>query len=604
MEWRKLATGEFPHGLETGMMIPVHASILDPGQQARLEGLARELTPAQLAWASGYLAGLAAHGAAPAEPLVATTGVTSRQVTVLFGTETGHARVLAGRIGQLFAGRNTACRVVSMGDYKPRELKDEQLLIVVTATHGEGDPPESARGFFEFLMGRKAPKLGGLRFAVLGLGDSSYAHFCKTARDIDARLEALGATRLQPRVDCDVDFEAAASAWIGDVTPLFESYAGTSVVSVPAGAAVPAATEAGRRVSATVLEHIRLNGRGSDKATWHIELDVSESRLDHLPGDSLGVVVDNDPALVAEVVEQLGLDADEALLGALRSDYELTVLTPGFIEAYARVGGVEPLAKLCADADRAALRRYMDNRQIVDVVREYPLRGLGAGEFTGLLRKLEPRLYSIASSAAAAPGEIHLTVAEVNFRSPFAERFGTASGCLARRTEPGATFQVYVERNELFRLPDDPQVPVIMIGAGTGVAPFRAFLQEREARGISGPSWLFFGDRHFRTDFLYQAEWLQYLREGWLARMDVAFSRDQARKIYVQDRLRERGREVWRWIEDGACLYVCGDAKAMAPDVHAALLDIIATHGGKDEESAREYLNDLTLDRRYRRDVY
>lgn len=586
-------------------MIPVHASILDPGQQARLEGLARELTPAQLAWASGYLAGLAAHGAAPVEPLAAAAGSATRQVTVLFGTETGHARAIAGRIGQLFADRNTAHRVVSMGDYKPRNLKDEQLLIVVTATHGEGDPPESARGFFEFLMGRKAPKLDGLRFAVLGLGDSSYAQFCKTARDIDARLEALGATRLQPRVDCDVDFEAAAGAWISEVAPQFEALAGASVAAVPAGApASSTAPEAGRRVSATVLEHIRLNGRGSDKATWHIEFDVSDGGLQHLPGDSLGVVVDNDPALVAEVVEQLGLGADEALLGALRSDYELTVLTPGFIEAYARVGGIEPLAKLCADADRTALRRYMDNRQIIDVVREYPVRGLGAGEFTGLLRKLEPRLYSIASSAAAAPGEIHLTVAEVNFRSPFAERLGAASGCLARRTEPGATFQVYVERNEQFRLPDDPQAPVIMIGAGTGVAPFRAFLQEREARGICGPSWLFFGDRHFRTDFLYQAEWQQYLREGWLARMDVAFSRDQAQKIYVQDRLRERGREVWRWIEEGACLYVCGDAKAMAPDVQAALLDIIATHGGRDEESAREYLNELTLERRYRRDVY
>lgn len=585
-------------------MIPLHASILDPGQQVRLEGLARELTAAQLAWASGYLAGLAAHGAAPVDQPAAGAEA-ARQVTVLFGSETGNARGLAERIGRQLADKGTASRVLSMGEYKPRNLKDEHLLIVVTATHGEGDPPESARGFFEFLMGRKAPKLEGLHYAVLGLGDSSYEYFCRTAKDIDARLEQLGATCIHARVDCDVDFEGAASAWIGEVTPIIEKLAGPA----PPSAVVLThpfahAGEASGPVAATVIEHIRLNGRGSDKVTCHIEFDVSDTSLRHLPGDSLGVLVENDPALVAELVGELGLSPNAELSQALLTGFELTILTPNFIEAYARAGGIEPLARLHADKDRNALRRYMENRQIVDVVREYPARGLPAEQFTGLLRKLEPRLYSIASSAEAVPGEIHITVAEVNFRSSFAERFGTASGRLCRRTAPGATFQVHVERNEQFRLPEDPQAPLIMIGAGTGVAPYRAFMQEREVQEARGRSWFFFGERRFRTDFLYQAEWQQYLREGWLTRMDLAFSRDQAQKIYVQDRLRERGHEVYGWLQEGAYLYVCGDAKNMAPDVQAALIDIVATHGGKDQESAREYLNELTLERRYRRDVY
>lgn len=585
-------------------MIAVHASILEPGQQARLEALARELTPTQIAWASGYLAGLVAQAAAStaAQPAAAAR----RPVTVLFGSETGNAGSLAARIGRQLTDRGVDSQVVSMGEYKPRNLKDEQLLIVVTATHGEGDPPESARGFFEFLMGRKAPKLEGLRYAVLGLGDSSYEHFCKAARDIDARLEQLGAQRIHARADCDVDFEATAGGWIEALTPQLATLA---VPALPAALEVPAAppppgAPACGPASATVLDLIRLNGRGSDKTTCHVEFDVSAAGLQHQPGDSLGIAPANDPALVAELVEQLGLSPDESLERALHGEYELTVLTPGFIEGYARAGDIEPLVKLCADKDRTALRRYMENRQILDVVRAHPLRGLPAGQFTALLRKLEPRLYSIASSAAAAPGEIHITVAEVSFASPLAQRLGTASGQLCRRTEPGASFQVHVERNEQFRLPEDPQTPLIMIGAGTGVAPYRAFMQEREARGARGRTWLFFGERRFRTDFLYQGEWQQYLREGWLTRLDLAFSRDQERKIYVQDRLRERGRELYGWLQEGACLYVCGDAKSMAPDVQAALVDIVATHGGRDAESAREYLNDLTLERRYRRDVY
>lgn len=587
-------------------MISLNAPKLSAEQRAKLDRLARELTAEQLIWASGYFAGLAGQGATPPAP-VAAAGTAAPSVTVLFGTETGNARALAGRIGQALAQRGVGCQVIGMDEYKPRLLKSEQHLLVVTATHGEGDPPEPSRGFHEFLMGRKAPKLDGVRFAVLGLGDSSYEFFCQTAKNIDARLAELGAERVHPRADCDVDFEAPAAAWIGEVTALFAKLASRTappLVVLPGGLAEPPPEETAKPVPAVVLDRIRLNGRGSDKATYHIEFDLGGAPLRYLPGDSLGIRIENDPALVQELVDGLGLGADEDLAQALRTEFELTVLTPAFIEAYARAGGIEPLLALHADSDRKALRRYMENRQIVDVVREYPVSGLSAATLKGLLRKLQPRLYSIASSAVACPGEVHIAVAEVQYRSPFAERLGVASGALCRRIEPGATLDVHVERNAQFRLPEDPQTPIILIGAGTGVAPYRAFLQEREAQGVRGRAWLVFGERRFRTDFLYQTEWQQHLREGVLTRMDVAFSRDQGRKIYVQDRLRERGREIYAWIEEGAHIYVCGDASRMAPDVHAALIDVIATHGGRDPEAAREYLNDLTIERRYKRDVY
>jgi sulfite reductase (NADPH) flavoprotein alpha-component len=588
---------------------PAGVSPLSPEHLARLQAFARELSPLQRAWASGWLAA----GLDPAS-LTAAPAAATLQATVLHGSETGHARSVANRIGEQLNAAGVPARVIGMGDYRPRELKDERFLLVVTATHGEGDPPEPARGFHEFLMGRKAPKLAGLQFAVLGLGDSSYEFFCKTARDIDARLESLGGERIRERRDCDVDFEAPAAEWSAAAVPLFverlKAAGATAGSSGVPGAGLAGPADAlftdGRSapLPAVVLDHLRLNGRGSDKSTWHIEFDIKDAPVRHLPGDALGVIVQNDPALVAELLEPLGLGSDTALVEELVRSHELTTLTPAFIEAYARAGEIALLTQICADRDRSALRKLMANRQIVDLIREYPLKGLSGTALKGMLRKLEPRLYSIASSAEAAPGEIHITVAEVQFRSAFGTRLGVASGQLCRRIEPGAELQVYVQRNEQFRLPEDPATPIIMIGAGTGVAPYRAFMQQREMHGAAGRAWLFFGERRFRTDFLYQTEWQRYLKDGLLTRMEVAFSRDQAEKVYVQQRLRECGRELYAWLEQGACIYVCGDAENMAPDVHAALIDIIATHGGRDAESAREYLNDLTLERRYRRDVY
>jgi len=585
---------------------------LTADQMARLSSFAREFSPSQWVWISGYFAGLAQAGGAglaPAQTQVVASSSAPEQALVLYGTETGNAKGLAKKVVEQFASRGFEARAVDMEAYKTRELKTEKHIIVITATHGEGDPPDPARPFFEFLSSKKAPKLNQAHFAVLGLGDTSYEFFCKAAHDMDAQLETLGAVRLLDRVDCDVDYEETAHAWIEQVVEAFSTRmepASSPSLHVESPHAVVGELAHGSEdqpLHATLGERVLLNGRGSDKATYHIEVMLENDDPIHHPGDALGVVVENDVALVEEIVHALGFNSNGAA-EKLRRECELTILTPKFIKAYGEAADAAELKALSAEGNRDALNAYINNRQIVDVVREYPVQGMAPDLFTGMLRPLKPRLYSIASSAEACPGEIHLTVAEVVYESPLAKRYGVASAYLNHRLEESAALRVYVEPNTRFRLPDDPQTPVIMIGAGTGVAPYRAFIQEREVRGQEGRSWLFFGDRRFRTDFLYQAEWQQYIKDGYLTRMDVAFSRDQERKMYVQHRLLEHGKEIFAWLEEGAILYVCGDAKHMAPDVHNALIRIVAEQGGHDEEAAREYVNALTADKRYKRDVY
>lgn len=590
------------------------------GEQAeQVNRLVQGLAPAQLSWVSGYLAGL------QGQPLTGGAGADATQpaaeqhrLTILYGSETGNAEALAHHAGELAAARGLAVRVQDMAEYKAKSLRDERLLLVITATHGEGDPPDTAADFHEFLHGRKAPKLAGAKFAVLALGDSSYEHFCQTGRDFDARLEALGAERLTERVDCDVDYEATAEAWLAQALDAFAEHAEATPSNVVAFSGAPAQRSASRYdrknpFPAEVLDSILLNGRGSPKETHHIELSLEGSGIEYRPGDILGVVAENREEVVAELLEVLALSGEETvsahsgettLAEALRRDYEITTLTPAFIGAWAELAGADELKALAAEGRRSELMDYLEGRHLIDVLTEYPVPGLDAPTLLGMLRRLQPREYSIASSHAANPGEVHLTVAAVRYESHGRDRQGVASTYLADLARPGETVPVYVRANKNFRLPSDPQAPVIMVGPGTGVAPFRAFLQEREEQGIEGGSWLFFGNPHHRTDFLYQTEWQRWLRDGVLERMDVAFSRDGAEKVYVQDRLRERGAEVWRWLEAGGHVYVCGDAEFMAPDVHRALEAIVREHGGLGEEAAHEYLRGLQREKRYQRDVY
>jgi sulfite reductase (NADPH) flavoprotein alpha-component len=546
---------------------------------------------------------------------------TSRTLTVLFGSETGNSAGLGRSLADAARAQGIAVELFDMADYKPPRLKGEQDLLVITSTHGEGDPPQTAAGFFEFLESRKAPKLPHLRFAVLALGDSTYERYCEAGRRIDRRLEALGAHRLAERVDCDVDFDDPAAAWIEAAVRMLvpaEQTAPSGRVPSVVGMAAPVDTGAAvfdkrNPFVAPVIDNIVLTGRGSSKETRHIELSLAGSGLTYRPGDALGVVPRNDPALVAALLDRLGLSANAevnvkqqamTLVEALTSAFEITAATPRFLEHWAKASAAKELQHLCSPDQSGARTALLRQHHVLDIVERFPVPGIDADTLLAGLRPLQPRLYSIASSLAAAPDEVHLTVSTVRYDLNGRLRTGVASGQLARQTEDDATVPVYVQANTHFRLPDDDGAPILMIGAGTGLAPYRAFMQEREARGAKGRSWLVFGERNFRTDFLYQVEWQALLKSKMLTRMDVAFSRDSGTKVYVQDRLRQHGRDVFAWLEDGARLYVCGDATGMAPGVHGALVDVVQRHGGLSRVAASEYLASMQRDRRYLLDVY
>lgn len=590
-------------------------AILDDKQWTFVEQLARSVSPLQAHWLGGYFSGLGAS----APPLVESPvpGPSIRRLAILFGTETGNAADVARSLETRAREKGLAPILAEMANYKIRQLSDEQDLLIVVSTYGEGDPPQPATGFFEFLEGRRAPKLGGIRYAVLALGDSSYEFYCEAGKRIDRRLEELGAERLAPRVDCDIDFEAAADAWVGALIGQL------SVAAVPGAptsisllGGVPARDlrihDKRNPFPAAVLENTPIVGRGSTKETRHIEFSLEGSGLTYTPGDALGIDASNDPSIVTGLLELLSIPDDAVIdvkgqtltmVEALTHRFEITAATPRFLDYWSLLSDAAELKQL-QQADRAGERTiFLRTHHIIDIVRRFPVGAvLPTGFITGL-RPLQPRLYSIASSLAAAPDEAHVTVAPVRYALHGAARSGVASGHLADRAEIEAALPVYIQANSHFRLPDD-DVPVIMIGAGTGVAPYRAFLQEREVRGAQGKNWLFFGERNFRTDFLYQTEWQAWLRDGMLSRMDVAFSRDGVEKIYVQRRMMERARDLFAWLEDGAHIYVCGDAAHLAPDVHAALIDLVAAEARSSRGAAEDYVRSLQTDQRYQRDVY
>lgn len=600
--------------------------LLSAEQWRQINALATVLSPRQALWLSGYFAGLesARTGtevalldapAASAPPSdAAPAAARARTLTILYGTETGNSAGLARVAAEQAKTLGLDAIVVDMGEYKARSLKEEQDVLIIASTYGEGDPPQPAKAFFEFVEGRKAPSLAGVRFGVLALGDSTYEKFCEAGKRLDRRFEELGAARLLPRVDCDVDYDDPAGAWIAAALALLAKDRGESAARVSTSAAKvkPGGFDKRNPFPATILDNIALTGRGSSKETRHIEISLLGSGLTFEPGDALGVAPRNDPALVATILASLGFngaaplalkESEAPLAQALEERFEITALTPRFLEHWAEVTGAAALKNLIGDESAEARAAYFRAHHIVDVLRAFPAPGLTPETFVSGLRPLQPRLYSIASSLAANPGEAHLTISTVRYQLHGEARAGVASGFFADRCPPDSVAPVYIQSNPHFRLPAD-DVPIIMIGAGTGVAPYRAFVQEREARGAEGRSWLFFGERNFRTDFLYQTEWQAYLKDEVLTRMDVAFSRDRTQKAYVQHRLTERGREVFAWLESGAHIYVCGDAARLAPDVHEALIGIVAAHGGRARDDAEEYVRALERDHRYQRDVY
>ena len=596
------------------------ADALSLEQRSQIEALTGTVTPEQARWISGYFAGLEAgiarQAIAPTFPLSAgQASPGTRTLTVLHGGETGNSAEIARMLGAAAVERGLPAQIVDLATYKPRQLKAEQDLIVIVSTHGEGDPPQPALDFFEFIEGPKAAQLPDLRFAILALGDSTYEHYCEAGRRLDRRFEALGATRLAARVDCDVDFDEAVAGWSAETIALLAADARVAdAASVPVGAAFSAATFHDKRnpFPARIVENMLIVGRDSSKETRHIELDIAGSGLVYEPGDALGVVARNGRAQVEALLDAVGLAGDApltvkgeavSLADALESHFEIAVTPPRFLDHWAGLTGADPLQQLTGEDSKAERLAWLRAHHIIDIVRQYPLHGLDAETFVAGLRPLQPRLYSLASSLAAMPDEAHLTLSPLRYSLHGEDRNGVASAHLAERGAIGETIPVYVQPNPQFRLPED-DTPIIMIGAGTGVAPYRAFLQEREARGAGGKSWLFFGERNFRSDFLYQTECQAWLKDGLLDRMDVAFSRDGGSKTYVQHRLLERAGDVFGWLEEGAHVYVCGDAAQMAPDVHESLISLVAAAGGVARDGAETYIRELQRSHRYHRDVY
>lgn len=602
-----------------------------------LNRLLPTLNENQRTWISGYLAALSAAGclaagSAPAAVLHASPAAASPaaavpaapaeplEATVLFGSQTDNCRGLAKKFAKQLEDQGVQVTLSAMSDYKTGNLKKVRNLFVLVSTHGEGEPPDNAIAFHEFLHGNRAPKLDGLRFSVLALGDTSYEFFCQTGKDFDLRLEELGGKRIAERADCDVDFAEQAAEWMtGILSALKQETPAVSTVSASspdaAGEGEASAYDRSNPFAAPVLENLNLNGRGSDQETRHLELSLEGSGLIYEAGDSLGIYPKNHPELVAELISAMdwnpgdqvpvGKNGETAPLSdALGRRFEITVLTKPLVEQLARLAPDSGLAELLDSGQPQRLKAYTYGRDLLDLVRDYNLKGIPAADFISSLRKIPPRLYSISSSPAAYPDEVHVTVRAVRYEQGARNRYGVCSVQLAERAQPGTTLPVFIQRNSNFKLPESPEARVIMIGPGTGVAPFRSFLGEREETGAGGKNWLFFGDRRFSTDFLYQVEWQRWIKDGLLSRMDVAFSRDTDQKVYVQHRMLEQSKELYLWLQDGAYVYVCGDEKRMAHDVHAALQQILQSEGGLSEDEAGQYLLHMQQQKRYQRDVY
>ena len=591
-------------------------SPLGDRQLAQLRAVLADLSPLQQAWVSGYLA--ASCGLTLATSQASETERVHEPgpaLTILYGSQTGNARAVAESLAGLARGRGIEPRLSSMADYRSRDLARERLLLLVVSTQGEGEPPESARELHAFLHGKRAPRLEGLHYGVLGLGDSSYEHFCQTAKDFAGRLEALGGKPLLDSQYCDVHFQEAATTWSQSALERAGEFLGqreAQIIQLPGARPAPAAVptpRTGAPLAAVLLENRPLTMADAVGEVRHLALAIEPSALSYTPGDALGIWFHNDPILVNRVLTATGLDGDQPvtvegqpteLREALGRCLELTQLHPTVVKGWASLTGSKELAALGEDAAR--LREYAARRQFIDLIAKYPGRPKAA-ELAGVLLPLRPRLYSIASSQAETPDEVHLTVALLNYQVGGQERLGGASGFLTRRLAEDGQVRVHLADNPAFRLPADGNAPVIMVAAGTGVAPFRAFLQQRAAQGDRGRNWLIFGNRHFRRDFLYQLDWQAHRKAGLLSRANVAFSRDQADKRYVQHRLLEQGRDLYAWLQEGAYLYCCG-SNAMGRAVHEALLELIARAAGGDPESAGERLDALRREGRYLRDLY
>lgn len=583
---------------------------------AELSAQLAALSPTQLAWLSGYCWAQSQGGAGSLEVSAApAVAAPARRVLVLSASQTGNARGVAESLYAKLKAAGVEAVLSSASEFKSKTLPVEDIVLLVTSTQGEGEPPEEALPLYKFVFGKKTPDLGKLSFAVLGLGDSSYPNFCQAGKDFDAKFAELGARRLNDLGICDLEFQNAADAWVEAVVPkVAELAAQTAAASVATPAApqtVGAVYTKDKPYTATLSVRQKITSRSAEKDVEHIEIDLSGSGLHYQAGDALGVLPLNDSALVQEILDlhqlsgeekiRLSDDLETDIRTALTESADITQNTPALVQQYAELSGSEALKTTAVD--KARLDAYLAATPPVGVFAAHP-HPLDAQTLFQLFRPQTPRLYSIASAQDEVGEEVHLTVGVVRFEHHGNTYTGAASGYLGERLEESGEVRVFVEPNPNFRLPSDGNTPVIMIGAGTGIAPFRAFMQQRAANGDNGKNWLIFGNQRLADDFLYQLEWIDYRKDGILTRADLAWSRQGERKVYVQHKIAEHAAEVWNWLQQGAHLYVCGDATRMARDVETALLDVIETQGKLSRDDAEDYLNEMREDKRYQRDVY
>jgi len=597
--------------------------LLSQEQQQMVDTLSQTLNTRQLDWLSGYFAGKVSVGSTNQQvvalPQNMFTNLTfdsetasKPKLTILYGSRTGNGAMVAKKAQKRAEENGFTVSLIDMNDYKPVQIKNETNLLLISSTHGEGVPPTSAEDLYLFLHGKKASKVPQLKFSVLALGDSSYVYFCKVGKDFDDKLEELGGTRIFPRTDCDIDFEDAADAWIEGSLSAF----GTLTNAIPQAKKVEEkdvkSTIGYNKKNpweAPILEKIQLNGRGSEKETYHLELSLEGSGLTYEPGDAVGIFLANSQRLVDEFLSISGLfnndnvefDSQKTTLGdALLHYFELSTISLDALRRYNEFAQNDVFQKSIDNPE--VFKEFAYGRDIVDLLYEFPI-SISSQDVVKILRRLQPRLYSISSSLKAHPNEVHITVSAVRYtNSRYKE--GACSTFLADRITDDSSIKIFIEKNPEFRIPTKSETPIIMVGPGTGVAPFRSFLEERIETNAKGKNWLFYGDQHFATDFLYQTEWIDSKKKGKLTNLSVAFSRDSDKKVFVQHKMLEHSKELYTWLQEGSHFYVCGDMKKMWADVNKTLIYILQKEGNLDQEQAEEYLQTMKKQKRYQVDVY
>jgi sulfite reductase (NADPH) flavoprotein alpha-component len=586
---------------------------LNEKQLTALNELVNGATKEQIIWLNGYFEGRLASINGSVSPLakgeVETMQAPTTSLTILYGSETGRSQSLADTLAEKAKFRNISAKVFSMYDYNYKKLQEEDNVAIIVSTHGEGEPPDMAEDFYKFITGKRAPKLNGLNFSVLALGDKTYKHFCKTGEDIYSACRDLGAYSVTSLVKCDVDYEVDADRWMNNyLANLTPAVAPEAAQSKPE-TTVKVEYSKKKPFMANILEKVEITGRDSDKEVYHLELALDESGLTYEPGDSLGIFTVNPETLVDQILKQTGFDPEQVVdleIGevpvktALTHHLEITVLSVDMIQKYFEKTQIKEVENLLNDDE--SLDKYLYGHDLLDLLEDFPFEW-HPNKLVQILRPLPPRLYSISSSMDKVGDEVHITVSVVRYENKDRKRVGACSSNLADVLDMDDAIPIYIDKNPSFKMPLNGS-KMIMVGAGTGIAPYRAFMQQREMNELKGGSWLFFGDRRFSADFLYQIEWQKLLETKHLEKINVAFSRDQEEKIYVQHKLLENKEEVFKWIEEGAYFYLCGDMKYMAKDVNKTLLKIIKEQGGISEAKAVEYVKKLKREKRFQSDVY